>query len=50
MSVQREGGSSFGSKREAGGSTISHRAASLVRMGLSGAREGLRFGARAGAS
>ena len=39
------GGSSFGSERKAGGSTISHGAASLVRMGLSGAHGGLRFGA-----
>ena len=42
-------GSSFGSEREAARSTISHGAASLVRMGLSGARGGLRFGARPGA-
>ena len=47
MLVQRGEGSSFGSQREAGESTISHGAASLVRMGLSGARGGLRFGARA---
>ena len=46
----RGGGSSFGSEREAGGSTISHGAASLVRMGRGGARRGLRFGAGAGAS
>ena len=50
VSVQRGGGSSFGSEREAGGSTISHGAASLVRMGPNGAWGGLRFGARAGAS
>ena len=43
-------GSSFGSEREAAGSTISHGVASLVRMGLSGARGGLRFGAGDGAS
>ena len=33
-----EPGSSFGSEREAGGSTISHDAGSLVRMGLNGAQ------------
>ena len=43
-------GSSFGSEREAAGSTISHGTTSVVKIGLSGARGGLWFGARAGAS
>ena len=45
----RGGGSSFGSEREAGGSTISVHKGNLVRMGRGGAWGGLRFGARAGA-
>ena len=34
----------FNLAHKAGGSTISHGAASLVRMGRGGARGGLRFG------
>ena len=41
MSAERGGGSSFGFKREAGGSTFSLGAASLMRKGLGGARGGL---------
>ena len=47
--LAERGGSSFGSKREAGGSTISQGVASLVRMGRGGAREGLWFGVGVGA-
>ena len=45
----RGGGSSFGSEREAGGSTISVHEGSLVRMRWGGARGGLRFGVGFGA-
>ena len=48
MSAER-GGSSFESKREVGGSTISVHEGSLVRMRRGGARGGLWFGAGAGA-